>query len=399
VHPKVGQGAFRLATARPRAARGITLRILFLLSEAFRSHGGLQAYNRTLLRAAADFVLANGGSVQALCQKDSIRDFDARYLPAEAGTFQGFDGSRSAFATAAMLAARQRPDWVILGHAQYLPLAPLLRGLARRRVACVLLGVEAWARWRPLQRLGRGACTEFITISDFTHRQNQRVNHTQQTPAHLLPCSLDPFWEPPATQPGKPSGTTLLTVARLSSRERYKGVDDLIAALPLVQWAHPKVRLRVVGDGSDRSRLEALARELQLGDEVAFLGAIGDDDLRLEYAACDLFAMPSAREGFGIVFLEAASYRKASLGATAGGTPEVIRDGFTGILVPPGNPALLSLTIVDLLRSPERLAALGNAAFEDLQTRFSFSSFRTRFGEMLTAPRGSAEDSYDPTFR
>jgi len=349
----------------------------------------MQAYNRSLLRAAADFVTTNGGSVEALCQNDQTAELDPRYLPPQAGSFRGFGGSRSAFAGAALRAARRRPDWIVLGHAQYLPLAPPLRALARGHLACVLLGIEAWARWRVLQRIGARACTEFLSISDFTRRQTQQANHTERVPTHLLPCSLDPFWTPPdPQQPARPPGTTLLTVARLSATERYKGVDELIRAVPEIRKTSSGVRCRIVGEGSDRSRLEALARELSVADSVSFLGSLGEADLRREYASCDLFVMPSSREGFGIVFLEAASYGKASIGAAAGGTPEVIRDGTTGLLVPPGDPAALAAAIAPLLGNVGRLSAFGEAARADLHQRFVFPSFRKRFADLMLGKVG-----------
>jgi glycosyltransferase involved in cell wall biosynthesis len=160
-------------------------------------------------------------------------------------------------------------------------------------------------------------------------------------------------------------------------------VDELIRAVPEIRKTSPGVRCRIVGDGSDRSRLEALAKELSVADRVSFLGSLGEADLRREYASCDLFVMPSSREGFGIVFLEAASYGKASIGAAAGGTPEVIRDGATGLLVPPGDPAALAAAIASLLGNVGRLRALGEAARADLHERFVFPSFRKRFADLV----------------
>jgi phosphatidylinositol alpha-1,6-mannosyltransferase len=205
----------------------------------------------------------------------------------------------------------------------------------------------------------------------------------------VLHCALDPFWVPPEAPPPRPSAARILTVARLSASERYKGVDHLIQALPQVRNAHPEVRCRIVGDGSDRQRLVALAQELGVSTCVSFLGAIGGEALGREYADADLFVMPSTQEGFGIVFLEAASYRKPSIGAAAGGAPEVIRDGVTGALVPPANPDALAAAICRLLGAPDQLGVLGQAAFQELQDRFSFPVFRTRFSDLMTSPGGA----------
>ncbi|MHB1846637.1 MAG: glycosyltransferase, partial [Deltaproteobacteria bacterium] len=145
----------------------------------------------------------------------------------------------------------------------------------------------------------------------------------------------------------------------------------------------PTLRYWVAGDGSDRPRLEALARERGVSDQVDFLGRIPDDELHRRYAECDLFVLPSGREGFGIVFLEAASYRKPSLGAAAGGVPEVIQDGVTGALVPYGDAAALASKLGKLLDDPRAMAALGEAAFQGLDVRFGFRPFAQRFAQLL----------------
>src|SRR5262249_16839822 len=97
----------------------------------------------------------------------------------------------------------------------------------------------------------------------------------------------------------------LLTVGRMDSRDRYKGHDRVISAIPkLIAAGHDVVYL-VVGEGDDREHLEARAREVGLADRVWFMGSVGLPKLIEVYRAADLFVMPSTGEGFGIAFLEA----------------------------------------------------------------------------------------------
>ena len=111
----------------------------------------------------------------------------------------------------------------------------------------------------------------------------------------------------------------ILTVARLDARERYKGVDQLIEAMPAVLQTVPAARLRIVGTGSDLPRLKELAARLGVADSVEFAGFVDDEHLRAAYRDCALFALTSSGEGFGIVFLEAMAHGKPCLGARAGG--------------------------------------------------------------------------------
>ena len=84
--------------------------------------------------------------------------------------------------------------------------------------------------------------------------------------------------------------------------ERYKGYDQIIRALPQILRYVPNARYLLVGTGPDRSRIEKLVAELNLRDAVIFAGHVPDDELADHYNLCDLFAMPSKAEGFGIVY-------------------------------------------------------------------------------------------------
>jgi len=105
------------------------------------------------------------------------------------------------------------------------------------------------------------------------------------------------------------------------------------------------------------------------------------------YESCDLFVLPSTKEGFGIVFLEAMYHSKACIGARAGGVPEVIRDGDTGILVDPSKLATeVPEAILRLLNDPALCKTMGERGRKELESNFSFSRFRDRLEQVLCSP-------------
>ena len=106
----------------------------------------------------------------------------------------------------------------------------------------------------------------------------------------------------------------LLTVGRMDSRERYKGHDLVIAALPALVAKGHDVAYVIIGDGDDRARLENLARDTGMSERVHFLGAVEPERLVEAYRMADLFVMPSTGEGFGIAFLEAMACGTPALG-------------------------------------------------------------------------------------
>jgi len=159
-----------------------------------------------------------------------------------------------------------------------------------------------------------------------------------------------------------PPRPTILSVARQYPR---KDTATLLRALPEVRRAVPEVLLRVVGNGPELPRLRALAEELELGGNVRFEGALAEAEaLRHAYAEALLFALPSRQEGFGIVFLEAMAAGLPVVAAAAGAAPEVIVEGETGLLIPPGDPGALATVLIRLLRDGELRGRMGRAGME-----------------------------------
>lgn len=162
----------------------------------------------------------------------------------------------------------------------------------------------------------------------------------------MLPADLD---LPPGALPGAPR---LLGLGRL---HRNKGFDILLRALPGL----PGAVLTLAGEGPERAALARLARELGVMDRVQFLGWRQDSGALL--AACDVFVCSSRHEPLGNVVLEGWSAGRPVVAVAAQGPSELIRDGETGVLVPPESPAALAAAIGALLENPERRAALGEA--------------------------------------
>ena len=149
----------------------------------------------------------------------------------------------------------------------------------------------------------------------------------------------------------------ILNVARQYPR---KNTATLLRALPIVRDEVPDARLRVVGGGPELPALRALARELELGGAVRFLGPLEDaGELRREYASASVFCLPSLQEGFGIVFLEAMAAGLPVVAGRAGAVPEVVPDGEVGRLVPPRDAEALAGALVRLLRDSERRRQMG----------------------------------------
>jgi glycosyltransferase involved in cell wall biosynthesis len=154
-----------------------------------------------------------------------------------------------------------------------------------------------------------------------------------------------------------------VTVGRLVP---WKQVNGLLEALTEV----PELGLVVVGDGPERPRLERRARELGVQDRVYFAGRRPKKEALGLMAACDLFVLNSAYEGLPHVVLEAMALGLPVVATAAGGTPEVVRDGETGVLVP-GRYGTLGASLSALARDPALRRRLGRAARQWIGERLS----------------------------
>ena len=142
----------------------------------------------------------------------------------------------------------------------------------------------------------------------------------------------------------------VLFVGALTAWHGYKGLDVLIEALRICDLPSHEISLLVVGEGDLKPTYKALVERFALEKRVIFAGDAADEELPLFYAASDVLALPSKdmSEGFGLTLLEANASGRPCIASNTGGIPEVIRDGYNGLLVPPRNPEALAQGIISL---------------------------------------------------
>ncbi|MBK1693068.1 glycosyltransferase [Ectothiorhodospira mobilis] len=161
---------------------------------------------------------------------------------------------------------------------------------------------------------------------------------------------------------------TVGVVAQLIPR---KGHRHLLAAIPGIIQAEPRVRFLFFGQGPLEAELRAQIQEEGLAGHVALMGF--RDDLERVLPCLDLVVHPAEMEGLGVSLLQAAACGVPLVGARAGGVPEIIGED-AGVLVPPGDSPALERAVVDLLKDPERRARLGAAGRRRVQARFSIDA-------------------------
>jgi len=164
------------------------------------------------------------------------------------------------------------------------------------------------------------------------------------------------------------SAGTVLTIGNLIPT---KGHDVLLRAFATATAEFTTIRLEIVGEGPERTRLEALARELHIADRVRFLGRLSRADVGRLLRNCLLFALPSSYEGLGCVYLEAMSSGKVAIGCRGQGIEELIHQGRNGWLVDPESVEQLAAGLSVLLRDAELRRAIGANARQTILSGFT----------------------------
>lgn len=406
------------------------MKTLLVAPELFHSEGGISRILRLYLRALAD--IAGGGrevGYVALNDEAALTARAGEVVPGGPACAVGCDRGKLGFAWAVWRHGAGAGQ-IVCGHLHQLPVVWLLSWVRPSlRYVLVAHGIEVWRPYSWLERLSLRRATRIFCISEYTRRQMLRFDPGLD-PARLIivPNTFDPGFagqgpanpalssqlsahsspSAEAQSSRRDDGPVILTVARLTKADTYKGVDTVIEAMPRLLRALPRARLRIVGDGDDMERLQALAEslglysrqrtedrgrrteaelkapgsQLQAGNSaVHFTGFIDDAALRAEYRGCDLFALPSRKEGFGLVYLEAMSGGKPCIAARAGGSPEVV-DHEVGALVDYGNTDQIADAVAELWRRPPAVGKLRERA-----AHFSFANFQDRLCAALADAR------------
>lgn len=325
-------------------------RILALVGDCYGAPGGIARYNQDLFEALAD------GPAEALILP-RLGDAAGMTLPAGIRQLPPVFG-RLAFLGASLLAAwRHRPvDVVFCGHVYMAPLAWIVARVACARLWIQAHGAETWIGRRNVVRRVIETADMVTTVSRGTRHILMSWANLAPDRVRVLPDTVRDMFQPGprpealAARLQLGPGPILLTVGRLSASERYKGHEQVFAALPALRAKFPTLVHVVAGTGDDRERLEGRARELAgSADAVRFLGFVPEEELVDLYRLCDLFVMPSSQEGFGIVYLEAAACGLKVVGGAGGGSGDAIPDERIGLLVDPEDGKALVDAIARLL--------------------------------------------------
>ncbi len=285
-----------------------------------------------------------------------------------------------------------KPEFVLCGHVNMSFFCMLLSRVFKIPYFTVAHGVEAW-QLKGIRKLGVRCSKGIFSVSRFT--RSKILSRLPAYPRSAIPILHNTFDEEQFNLRMKPvhlmqrwgiaaDDRIILTVARLSARERYKGYDRLIMAMREIVKEIPNAKYIIVGSGSDDNRIRRLIRDNHLQERVILTGFIPHEEMADYYGLCDVFAMPSKGEGFGIVFLEALACGKPVIAGNKDGSTEVFLSTSPGILVDPDNHIEIKEAVVKILKQ-EIPPELSNGAELRRYARdnFGFNAFKEQLSGII----------------
>ncbi|BBM87694.1 glycosyltransferase family 4 protein [Candidatus Uabimicrobium amorphum] len=337
--------------------------------------GGIQMYNRSLIgtlekqNVAHAFLTLNDINSYG-CGKNKVR-FVARFY-------------QKVFA--------YKPTLIICGHINFALLCYSICKMLNIPYYVTCHGIDAIDMSRSkiyaLQRAKR-----LLHVSEYTKNNvQQQTKNSDDTFCFLPPC-IDSNKFTPTPRPQhlmkkwnlNKDDKIILTICRLSKEEMYKGYDTILSVLHRVAQKVKNVRYIIGGSGDDIGRIKDIIVTENLHDKVITTGFIPDEEITNYYNLCDVFAMPSKKEGFGIVFTEASCCGKPNLAGNKDGSSDAVLYGKTGVLVDPDSSEQVEEALVQILSNKARPQLYdGDYLRSEVINAYSHSAFEKRLADILS---------------
>lgn len=334
--------------------------MLFTL-QTFSTTGGIQKMTRTLGHSLHRIAESNNWDFKMFSAYDADADLMPQYLPAE--NFKGFGSNRIAFVMKTLREA-DKADIVILSHINL-----ALVGLAikiinpRCKVWLIAHGIEVWRKLSIPKKAFLRRCDKVICVSNYTKQQMISWHNIDPAICTVLNNAIDPFMKLPVTFE-KPhhllvkyhlttDNPVIFTLTRLAATEQYKGHEQVINVIGKLKLIFPGIRYILSGqyDADEEVRIKELITTHNVEEQVILTGFIDEKELPNHFLLADLFVLPSKKEGFGIVFIEALACGLPVICGNADGSIDAIRNGELGHAIAVDNAEELEQKITENLKT------------------------------------------------
>lgn len=367
--------------------------ILFLTLKVFSSTGGIERVCRIMGKSLFENATRFNKRLKIFSLHDQQKDaVDNPYFPLE--IFHGFQAKKFQFVRKAVWQGRQSRV-ILMSHVNLLVAGWLIKKInPRARLVLIVHGVEVWRPLGNMKKRMLRSCDEIVSVSEFTRQKMMELHQVPADKIQILHNCLDPFLPLLKNVPSPeflrkryglaPNDRVLFTLTRLASTERYKGYNKVMEALVQIQDPHVKYLIAGKYDAIEKEFLDELIERLGLQDRVILAGFIPEEEVASHFRLSDVYVMPSMKEGFGIVFIEAMYYQLPVIAGNKDGSVDALLNGELGILVDPLDVDGIRDALESVLVAPK--AYLPNQ--ELLAHHFSYETYKYNVNRLLARHGG-----------
>lgn len=367
-------------------------RVLFLNLTAFSQTGGIERFNKCFLKALG--VLDKEGKTDSYSLSAYDHEVSERYYDID--RYKGFSQNKISFVLNSILFARKY-DVVFLGHINLALVGVVIKRLyPSKKVILITHGIEVWTELTGIKKTILNTADRIMSVSNFTKSKIEKVQGVDGKKITVFPNTIDPYFPIPEQVTRvdglreryklKATDYVIYTLTRLSGTELFKGYDKVIMALPALIKNHPQIKYVIAGkyDAGEKQRINKLVDDLGLQEHVILTGFLLEEELVAHYQMADLYIMPSQKEGFGIVFIEALVCGLPVIAGNADGSADALLNGALGTLVNPNSVDEIAGAITTHVKDNKRNnKELRLAVRERTLDNFSFDRYTQRLANII----------------
>lgn len=364
-------------------------KILFTYLVAFSKTGGLEKVNRTILKCLSSINNQNI-NIEAWSLYDE--NIDSKYFPEAA--FKGFGKSKIKYVFD-MILNHRRWEKVLVGHINLAFVIRIIKFVnPKLKIILIVHGIEVWDKLKSNKLWLLENADRVISVSDFTKNIIINQSNIKEKNISVLSNCLDPYF-PSNLIKNKPdylneryniesNTTVILTITRINSKEGRKGYDKVIEVLHKIAELNSSINFKYILCGkyelNEYDRLMLKIQELNLTNKVILTGFIKEEELIDHYRLGDIYIMPSKKEGFGMVYIEAAACGLQVIAGNVDGSAEALLNGKIGHLVNPDSQGEIFKKLYSILEKPTNKSK----EISDIVYKiFDFEMYKKKFIEII----------------
>jgi len=364
-------------------------RILFLTLRIFSATGGIEKICKVAGKALCELLAQRAiGTLKIFSMYDGAAEVEERYISNQ--VFKGFGNSKASFVIQSVTAGL-KSDVILVSHINLLSVGYLIK-LFKPGAKLMLYahGIEVWGPLSSLRIKMLCKCDCILAVSEFTKQKMVQQYALEPKKIIVLNNCIDPYLQAPLPEKDtavmhqygfNSNQKVLMTLTRLSSKELYKGYDHVLLSVAELRKKYPGIKYLIVGryDEAEKKRLDAIVEQHSLQEAVVFTGYIPDSELAAHYSLADVYVMPSKKEGFGIVFIEAMHFGLPVIAGNKDGSADALCNGKLGVLIDPDDQHELNESI-------EKVLLNKNLYVPDpllLAKHFSFAAYKARLSDII----------------